>query len=257
MSWTWNPQGISPFLYTTGKTVKTFMSRVSRVSRASTSSTSSTVYTPHLYSGTRITPVLHEAHTDLCLTLASSLKASVLRAYTSSTMCDNLVKRAILTACINHHDIVIMSCSHCVQCSVECQVSCDSEKCGECVCCDVHCNTGGLKLFNWSQLNCEQEKICSTLAEAKSVKDKAHSHIHHLKKQKELLDHCEDEMIQCGLKSLKELKHVKVKETAALAVAQSLSDSSTDVFDFLEPELTSVKWSPSWLKPVPFDDTFQ
>ena len=48
-------------------------------------------------------------------------------------------------------------------------------------------------------------------------------------------------MIQHGLKLLKELKHVKAEETAALAVAQGFSDSSTDVFNFLEPELTSVK----------------
>ena len=150
MSWTWNPQEISPFLYTTGKTVKTFMSRVSRVSRASTSSTSSTAYTPHLYSGTRVTPVLHEAHTDLCLTLASSSKASVLRTYTSSTMCNNLVKRAILAACISHHDIVVMPCSHCAWCSVECQVSCDLKKCDKCVHHGVCCNTGGPELSDWS-----------------------------------------------------------------------------------------------------------
>ena len=182
MSWTWNPQGISPFLYTTEKTVKTFMSRVSRVSRASTFSTSSTAYTSCLYSGTRVMPVLHGAHTGLCLTLASSSKASVLRAYTSSTMCDNLVKRVILTACISCHDIVVMPCSHCAWCSVECQVSCDSEKCDKCICCDVHCDTSDLKLFNWSWLNCEQEKIHSALAEAKSVKDEACSHICCLKK---------------------------------------------------------------------------
>ena len=48
-------------------------------------------------------------------------------------------------------------------------------------------------------------------------------------------------MIQHGLKSLKELKCVKAEETAALAVAQSLSDSSTDVFNFLKSELTSVE----------------
>ena len=150
MSWTWNLQEISLFLYTTEKTVKTFMSRVSRASRASTFSTSSTAYTPHLYSEIRVMPVLHETHTDLCLTLVSSSKASVLRAYTSSIMCDNLVKRVILTAHINHCNIVIMSCSHCIWCSVECWVFCDSEKCDKCVCCDVCCNTSGLKLFNWS-----------------------------------------------------------------------------------------------------------
>ena len=257
MSWTWNPQGISPFLYITGKTVKTFMSRASRVSRASTSSTSSTAYTPCLYSGTRVMPVLHGAHTDLCLTLASSSKASVLRAYTSSIMHNNLAKRAILAAHISHHGIMVMPCSHCAWRSVECQVSCDSEKCGECVHHGVCCDTGDPKLSNWSWLDCEQDKIHSALAEAKSVKDEVCSHIHHLKKQKELLDCCEGEMIQHGLKSLEELKCVKVKETAALAIAQGLSDSSTDVFNFSEPGLASAEWSPSWLEPVPSDGTFQ
>ena len=131
------------------------------------------------------------------------------------------------------------------------------KKCDECVCCGVHCDADGLKLFNWSWLNCKQEKICFTLAEAKSVKNETCFCICHLKKQKELLDHHEDEMIQCGLKSLKELKCVKTEEAVTLAVAQSLTDSSTDVFNFSESELASVKWSPFWLKPVSSDDTFQ
>ena len=211
MSWTWNPQEISPFLYTTEKTVKTFMSRVSRASRASTSSTFSTAYTSCLYSGTRVTPVLCEAHTDLCLTLAFPSKASVLRAYTSSTMCNNLAKRIILAACISCHDIVVMSCSHCAWCSVECWVSCDLKKCDECVCCDVCCDTGGSELSDWSWLDHEQEKICSALAETKSVKDKTHSYICCLKKQKELLDCCEGEMIWHDLKLLKELKCVEAE----------------------------------------------
>ena len=64
-------------------------------------------------------------------------------------------------------------------------------------------------------------------------------------------------MIWCDLKLLKELKCVEAEETAALAVAQGLSDSSTDVFNFSESELTSVKWLSFWLKPVSSDDTFQ
>ena len=59
------------------------ISRASRVSRASTFSTFFTIYTSHLYSRTRVISILHKTHTNLCLTLASSSKASILRAYTS------------------------------------------------------------------------------------------------------------------------------------------------------------------------------
>ena len=59
------------------------ISRASKASKASIFSTFSTAYTSHLYSRTRVTPVLHETYTDLCLTLALFLKASIFRAYTS------------------------------------------------------------------------------------------------------------------------------------------------------------------------------
>ena len=103
------------------------------------------------------------------------------------------------------------------------------------------CNASGSELSNWSQLDHEQDKICSALAEAKSAKDKAHSHICHLKKQKELLDCCEGEMIQHSLELLEELKHVEAEETAALVIAQGPSGSSTDIFDFSEPRLASAE----------------
>ena len=234
-------KGFHSFYISKKRLSRLLSSRVSRVSKASIFSTSSTVYTSCLYSETRVTPVLCETHTNLCLTLTSSSKASVLRAFTSSIMCDNLVKWVILVTHISYHDIVIMSCSHYIWCSVKCWVSHDFEKYDECVHHNVCCNTGGLKLFNWSQLDCEQEKLCFTLAEAKSTKDETHSCIHHLKKQKELLDCHEDKMIWHGLKLLKELKYVKTEETAALVIDQSFSDSSTDVFNFSESELTSVK----------------
>ena len=102
------------------KLSRLLMSRASRASRASTSSTFSTVYTSCLYSRTRVMPVLCGAHTDLCLTLAFFSKASVLRAYTSFIMHNNLIKRVILAACISYHNIVIMPCSHCAWHSVEC-----------------------------------------------------------------------------------------------------------------------------------------
>ena len=171
------------------------ISRASRVSRAFIFSTFSTAYTSHLYSRIRVTPVLCETHTGLCLTLVFSLKASVLRAYTSFTMCDNLIKRVILVTHINCCDIVIISCSHCVWCSVKYWVSHDLKKCDKCVHHDVCCNVDDSELSDWSWLDHEQEKIHSALAEIKSVKDEACFHIHHLKKQKELLDHHEDEMI--------------------------------------------------------------
>ena len=69
------------------KLLRLFISRVSRVSRASIFSTFSTVYTPHLYSRIRVISVLHRVYTNLCLILASLLKASVLRAYTFSLSC--------------------------------------------------------------------------------------------------------------------------------------------------------------------------
>ena len=62
-------------------------------------------------------------------------------------------------------------------------------------------------------------------------------------------------MICYDLKSLKELKHVKITETTALAVDQDSSNSSINVFNFLESDLTSVKWSSFWLKLVLFDNT--
>ena len=233
------------------------VSRVSKASRVSTFSTFSTAYTSHLYSRTRVTPVLCKTHTDLCLTLVFSSKTSVLRAYTSFIIHDNLIKRVILVTYISCCNIMIMPCSHYVWYSVKCWVSHDSKKCDKCVCCDVCCNADSSKLFNWSQLNHEQEKICSALAEAKSVKNKTHFWICCLKKQKELLDCCEGEMIWCDLKLLKELKCVEAKETATLAIAQSFTDSSTDVFNFSESELTSAKWSSFWLESVSSDNTFQ
>ena len=64
-------------------------------------------------------------------------------------------------------------------------------------------------------------------------------------------------MIHCGLKLLKELKYVEIKETAALAFDQGSFDSSINVFDFLKSDLTSVKWLSFWLKPVLFNNTVQ
>ena len=87
MSWTWNSQEISLFLYIEENAVKTSLSRVSRVSRTSLFSTSSTAHTSCLYSRTRVMSVLYETYTDLYLTLVFSSKASVLRAYTSSLSC--------------------------------------------------------------------------------------------------------------------------------------------------------------------------
>ena len=63
--------------------VKTFLSRASRVSRASIFFTFSTAYTSHLHSKIRVISVLYETYTNLYLTLVFSLKASVLRAFTS------------------------------------------------------------------------------------------------------------------------------------------------------------------------------
>ena len=170
-------------------------------------------------------------------------------------MHDNLVKRVTLAAYINCYDIVVMSCSHCAQHSIKCQVSYDSKKCDECVYHDMCYNISDSEMFNWSWLNYKQKKIHSALAEAKSVKNKTHSHIHHLKKQKKLLDHHENEIIYHDLKLLKELKHVKIEETTASTVNQDSSNSSTDIFNFFESGLTSVKWLSFWLKLVSFDNT--
>ena len=136
-----------------------------------------------------------------------------------------------------------MSCSHYAHYSAEYQVSYNSKKCDKCVYHNVYCNADGSELSDWSQLNHKQEKIHSALAEAKSVKNKTYFCIYHLKKQKELLDHHEDKIIHHSLKLLKELKHVKIKETAVLAVDSDFSNSSINVFNFLKSDLTSVEWS--------------
>ena len=170
-------------------------------------------------------------------------------------MYNNLVKRVILVTYISCCDIIIMSCSYYIWYSVKCWVSYNSKKCDKCVCYNVCYNVSDSKLSNWSQLNCEQEKIHSALAETKSIKNKICFYIYYLKKQKELLNCCKDEMIYHDLKLLKELKCIKTEETVASVINQDYSDSSTDVFNFLESDLTSVKWLSFWLKLVSFNNT--
>ena len=63
-------------------------------------------------------------------------------------MCDNLAKRVILTIYISCCDIMIMSCSHCIQHSVEYQVFQDSKKCSKCVCHDMCCDADDSELSN-------------------------------------------------------------------------------------------------------------
>ena len=240
MSWTWNPEGISPFLYSASTWHVLYALLQSSWAFPQCSLCSYKIILSMIqYMGCAIYTIL----LSLCLTLP--LPSVVLFSepkmppHHTSLSVNSLVCCHSLATKLDCEDSTMCPCKKCVSCGLTCHVDKDSSKCNKCTHTSFQkCNLV-LSETEWAKVQHKQLHLCQKVHEMTAQ-------LIHLQKQSDLMKSCWEEMVWWELQNIEELKVNEAREAFKTAIMPSLNDfllnMSSDQIEVLM-EFNPAYWS--------------
>ena len=250
MSWTWNPEEISLFLYSVSiwhvlNVLLQSSQAFPQCSLCSYKITSSMIQ----YMDCAVYTILLSSCLTLLLPSVVLFSESKMSSCCTSLSVNSLMCCCSLTTKLDCEDLTMHSCKKCVFCDLTCCVGKNFSKCNECTCvsfwrCDLV-----LSKAEWVKVQHEwlhlHQKVCKMTAQ-----------LVHLQKQSDLMESCWEEMIQQELQNIEELEADEAREAFETAMMSSLNNFLLNVSsDQIE---VSMKFdSAYWPENVPFEGTSQ